>query len=115
LLSYGSRLKFLYITFNLDNRKSRVHRVAPQRIQKSATIQTDEIPVISSAIQKDEKSSVSNQNFTFYCFTKTFYEYRFETPRIVSSRGGNRQRLCNNIQSLLYLNVSNYDAVYAVL
>jgi hypothetical protein len=45
------------VKFNLDYHKAPRSRVAPERIQKSATIQTEEIPTIDS--------SVSNSNVSF--------------------------------------------------
>jgi hypothetical protein len=56
--------KNYYARFCLGNRKSPLSRVVPERIQKSATMQTDEIPTISSAVEKNEESSVSNQRFS---------------------------------------------------
>jgi hypothetical protein len=53
-----------YVKFHLGDPKPPLSQVIPERIQKSATMQTDEIPTISSAIKKNEKPSVSNQNFS---------------------------------------------------
>ncbi|CAF4938917.1 unnamed protein product [Rotaria sp. Silwood1] len=40
-----------------DNQKSQIIQVVPKRKQKSTTIQTDEIPTVLSAKEKNEKSS----------------------------------------------------------
>ncbi len=50
--------------FNLDNHKPPLSQVTSERIQKTATIQTEETSAISSATE-NENSSVSNQRFFF--------------------------------------------------
>jgi hypothetical protein len=56
------------VKFNLDYRKAPKSKNVPERIQKSATMQTDEIPTISSAITNQEDSSVSKIYVNFVDF-----------------------------------------------
>jgi len=56
--------KNYFVRFNLDNHKPPLSQVTSERIQKTATIQTEETSAISSATE-NENSSVSNQRFFF--------------------------------------------------